>query len=242
LTTRPLYIQTEDQLAEIIRKTKPGNCLPSEPELAKALGVSRTTLREAMRAFESRGLVLRKQGAGTFVLDPPRKIESGLESLISIERLAKRIDLKVQMTWLNIDLRLPTALERDQFSGRDLKRILEISRVIATEQRPVAYLVDTLPEGVTSTHHFKNGFTGSVLDLMLENESPRLESASTEINAISAPKGIARRLNVQRGDPLLSMSAELYNDSAELVGCSRSYYLPGVFRFNLKRRIEYEPA
>jgi GntR family transcriptional regulator len=238
LSTRPLYIQTEDRLAEIIRRTKPGSCLPSEPELAKEFGVSRTTLREAMRAFEARGLILRKQGSGTFVVDPPRTIAGGLESLMSIERLAKRIGLKVRMTYLNIDIRSASSGEGDLFPDHPGERILEISRVLATDYRPVAYLVDVLPEDVTSIQDLKNGFTGSVLDLMLKNNAPKLNSARTEINAISAPIDIAGRLDIQRGDTLLYMSTELFDERSEIVDRSKGYYLPGVFRFYLERRIE----
>jgi len=40
-----------------------------EPKLARDMGVSRATLREAMRSFEAQGLIMRKQGAGTFVIE-----------------------------------------------------------------------------------------------------------------------------------------------------------------------------
>jgi GntR family transcriptional regulator len=191
-----------------------------------------------MRAFEARGLILRKQGAGTFVVDAPRTIEGGLESLMSIEQLAKRIGLNVKMTYLNIDIEPASSRRGELFPRYSGERILEISRVLSTEYRPVAYLVDLLPEGVTTLQDLKNGFTGSVLDLMLKNKTPTLKSASTEINAISAPAEIAKRMNIQRGDTLLFMSAELYDDRSEVVDRSKSYYLPGVFRFHLRRRIE----
>ncbi len=54
------------QLRQIIADTTPGDCLPSEPKLAKKLEVSRATLREAMRTFETQGLIHRRQGVGTF--------------------------------------------------------------------------------------------------------------------------------------------------------------------------------
>jgi GntR family transcriptional regulator len=80
-----------DNLGQMIASTEPGTRLPSEPELAHRLGVSRATLREAMRTFETQGMIRRKQGAGTYVTHPSYIIESGLEVLESIETLADRI-------------------------------------------------------------------------------------------------------------------------------------------------------
>src|SRR5690606_30955540 len=74
-----------------------GDKLPSEPMLAKMLGVSRATLREAMRTFEGQGIIRRRQGVGTFVVGPIQVIETGLEVLESIETLAEKIGLDVKM-------------------------------------------------------------------------------------------------------------------------------------------------
>jgi DNA-binding FadR family transcriptional regulator len=50
---------------------KPGDRVPSEPELMREFGVSRTVVREAMSRLQASGLVDTRQGVGTFVLAPP---------------------------------------------------------------------------------------------------------------------------------------------------------------------------
>ena len=62
------FQRLQSDLAALIQRTPAGSRLISEPELAKQLGVSRATLREAMRTFETQGLIRRRQGAGTFVV------------------------------------------------------------------------------------------------------------------------------------------------------------------------------
>ena len=66
---RRLYQDIVGQVQGFIRDgvLKPGDKLPSERELAERLEVSRSSLREAMRALEYQGLVVSKPGAGTFV-------------------------------------------------------------------------------------------------------------------------------------------------------------------------------
>jgi len=75
-TFRPLqrYEQIAERLAADIRSglLAPGERLPSERELARALEVSRASVREALAALQLRGVVETRAGAGTFVTaDPP---------------------------------------------------------------------------------------------------------------------------------------------------------------------------
>src|SRR5512143_3600172 len=81
------FQRLQADLAKLITSTPSGERLPSEPLLARQLGVSRATLREAMRAFEGQGLIRRKQGVGTFVVGHTQIIDSGLEVLESLETL-----------------------------------------------------------------------------------------------------------------------------------------------------------
>ena len=94
--------QLHERLRKLISETEPGGRLPSEPKLAKQLGVSRATLREAMRIFETQGVIHRRQGVGTFVIPPSQVIETGLEVLESILTQAKRKDLPIVLidNWL----------------------------------------------------------------------------------------------------------------------------------------------
>jgi GntR family transcriptional regulator len=70
--TQPLYLQLRDALAErIVRgEWKTGTIIPGEADLARELGVSKGTLRKALDLLESERLLSRRQGRGTFVLDP----------------------------------------------------------------------------------------------------------------------------------------------------------------------------
>src|SRR5512136_2495293 len=129
-----------ESLGKIIGETPPGDRLLSEPELAKQLKVSRATLREAMRTFETQGLIYRHQGSGTYVIHPSQVIDTGLEVLESIETLSKMIGLPVSMGALVIE-HCPAS---EEYSKALLIKpddpILRVSRIIKAEGRPVAYL------------------------------------------------------------------------------------------------------
>jgi GntR family transcriptional regulator len=226
-----------EDLAEIISATKPGDRLLTEPDLAKQLGVSRATLREAMRTFETQGFLLRRQGVGTFVVRPTQVLESGLEVLESIETLAKRTGLPVSPGKVDLEQRQATSEECDAL-GMELGCIVvSVSRVIMAEGRPAAYLVDILPEDILSPDEVQQGFSGSVLDLLLERGNPQLVNSHCEIAAVAADSTISRALHIQRGDAILKFSSRLFALDGRVVDCSYSYFLPGYFRFHVVREL-----
>ena len=226
-----------DDLAIIIAETEPGDRLLSEPKLAQQLGVSRATLREVMRTFETQGLLQRKQGSGTYVNHPTGAIESGLEILESIETLAERTGLPVSMGRLYINTRFATKDEATALNLTSEDQVLHVTRVINAEGCPVAHLTDILPTDILGEEDLETGFAGSVLDLLLRHETLKLKSARTDINAVSAPPDVAKALEIQCGDVLMCFTSSLYTDNGLVAAFSTSYFLPGYFRFHIVRRI-----
>lgn len=226
-----------EQLSTLIANTKRGDRLPSEPCLARELGVSRATLREAMRPFETQGLIRRRQGSGTYVLQPSNVIETGLEVLESIERLAERIGLKVSMGELKVEHRQGTEFELSQLQLPENGQVVHLSRVIYTEGRPAAYLIDIVPDAILLPEDLPGDFSGSVLDLFLTRGEPELLSSRCEISAETASPDVARALGIQRGDAILRFKSYLYSTEGRVVDFSYSYFLPGVFRFHVVRKV-----
>jgi len=74
-----IYEEVVSQIHELIRdgKFKAGDQLPSERELSETFKVSRTSVREALRALETQGLIVSRTGAGNFVAELP------IESLVA---------------------------------------------------------------------------------------------------------------------------------------------------------------
>lgn len=226
-----------EDLARLISATEPGDRLPTEPELAKQLNVSRATLREAMRTFETQGLLLRKQGVGTFVVRPTQVLESGLEVLESIDTLAKRTDLPVSSGEVILKHRLATTEECNALGLEHGCNVISVSRVILAEERPVAYLIDVLPADVLSADEIQHGFRGSVLDLLLKKGQPKLINSHCEIAAVAADSTISRSLHIQRGDAILKFTSRLFALDGRVVDYSFSYFLPGYFRFHVVREL-----
>ena len=77
---------------------RPGERLPPEQELSVHLGVSRGTLRTALRRLEESGEIVRRQGSGTFVGQASSwTLDEGLEKLVSYSELARQRGVKLEV-------------------------------------------------------------------------------------------------------------------------------------------------
>ncbi len=231
------FQRLQADLAALITSSPAGQRLPSEPELAKQLGVSRATLREAMRSFETQGLIRRRQGSGTFVVGKMQALDSGLEVLESLETMAKRLGFQVSVSDLNVDPMTADEELAKQFNVSAGDALTRVSRVMRTDNRPVAYLVDILPSSILSSKDLPADFHGSVLDLLLGRGDP-LISSRANVSAIGATAEVAKAIEIQRGDVLLHFYSQLFDINGKIVDYSLSYFIPGYFHFHIVRRVE----
>jgi GntR family transcriptional repressor for pyruvate dehydrogenase complex len=91
-----LYEKIVDQIETRILKgdLEPGDKLPSESELAKQFCVSRTAIREAMKALSQKGLVVIQPGRGTFVIDSTSSaMRNSIDLVVKIGSIDGIVDL-----------------------------------------------------------------------------------------------------------------------------------------------------
>ena len=230
------FQRLQADLAALIERTPAGSRLISEPDLAKQLGVSRATLREAMRTFETQGLIRRRQGAGTFVVGKVPVIDAGLEVLESLDTMARRMNLVIAVSDLNVE-----QIAAEDEHARELGVVVgacltRVRRVMRAETRPVAYLIDLMSEDTLKIADLPEGFNGSVLDFMLERGDD-LRISRAAISATNATAEVAKALEIQRGDVLLQFVSQIYTAGGKMVDYTVSYFIPGYFNFHVVRRI-----
>ena len=114
----PLY----SQLVGIVKRNisagtlTAGELLPSEAELCKTFDISRSTVRQAIGALEADGLVVRKQGRGTFVAEP--KMRRKTETVYSFTSEISSMGLTPSSTLIEFEVVDPTP---------DIVKVLELS-------------------------------------------------------------------------------------------------------------------
>ncbi len=235
LERKPLYAQASERIWQMIREGtfQPGDRLPSESDLAHQLGISRATLREALRFLADQGVIIRRQGVGTFV-SPNRHLESGLERLESVLTLAARQGMKTSVQNLTVESAEPDQVVAQRLGLADPAPLTRISRTILVEGRPVAHMTDLVLARLLSPGDLDESFDGSVLDLLRQQYD--ILQALTHITATRAGRFLARQLDVSPSAPLLLLEETLFDTAHSPIGFSRNYFVPDRFRFYLFRR------
>jgi len=230
------FQRLQADLAKLIAETPAGSRLMSEPDLAKQMGVSRATLREAMRTFETQGLIRRRQGSGTYVVGKFQVIEAGLEVLESLETMARRMNLEVSASDLRVEQMNADKSTAEGLCVDEGMPIICVQRVMRADSRPVAFLIDSLPMDVLKPDDLANEFHGSVLDSLISS-GVDLQVSRAAISATNAAADVAKALEIQRDDVLLRFISQLYDSTGKVVDFSVSYFIPGYFHFHVNRRI-----
>jgi GntR family transcriptional regulator len=236
---QPLYTQAIVALQELLEQGEyhPGDLLPSEGVLAKRLGISRSTLREALGHLETHGLVSRRQGVGTFVGAPVQSgFMGGLERLDSFHSLAAAAGMEVKVAERQVaslpataDLAARIALE----PGADLIRVQVVE---AVNGRRTAYL-NTYVSAEFAGLDDLAAFDGSVIDYLAEGSEPRLSHTRSEIISISAGPEVSARLEVPPEATVLHLLEVYYAQDGRTMAVSFNYFLTDKFRFYVIRRV-----
>jgi GntR family transcriptional regulator len=239
-TNVSLHYQAQLYLRELITAGayQPGQRLPPEGVFAEQLGISRPTLREALHNLEVEGMIVRKHGVGTFVSSShASRMESGLEVLESLERIASRMGLMTRMGDLHIEERLPRPDELAALECRADEKVLSVERIILVGSKPVAYLWDVVRARYLRAADLDDKFQGSVLDIFIKRGHPKLAYSFTRLASVGADARLARQLDMPRRTPLLKLEARLYTEDNQIVDYSISNFVPDYFDFHIIRRI-----
>ena len=116
-----VYQEVARQLERhIAQSLKPGELLPPERQLAQMLGVSRSSVRDAIRSLELRGLLEPHQGVGTVVCDPGAKAANPLAKALHDQRkqIAELIDVR-KMIEPHLASRAARHASRDELAEMD---------------------------------------------------------------------------------------------------------------------------
>ncbi len=228
----PLHIQAENLLRTMIADPEHlnGKFLPNEVELAKQLAISRSTLRQALNKLVYEGLLIRKKGVGTKVVEPVISSKSKNWLSFTQEMNARGIVVKnfeLHVTWVSPDLKIANF-----FEIRIDKKILKLERLRGKGEGPFVYFV--------SYFHPRVGLTGEedfqrpLYDILEKDHLVVATLSKEEVSAIAADKVIAAKLEVEPGSPILFRRRFVFDQGERPIEYNLGYYRADSFVYTVE--------
>ncbi len=225
-----LYHQVLSRLVESIESGVfgVGDRLPSEADLVRDYGVSRTTARRALDELRRRGLVLREPGRGTFLVSP--RLHSNLAYLHSfseeIERWGYRPGARlVLQKEIGADKEVS-----EHLSVSPGEKVLYVRRLRLADEQPIFVCDSHLP--VTRFPALLEADYGSVSLHRLVEESTglRVMRARQWIGAAAVPADVAQLLEIEAGTPALKVERVALLEGEAPVENVTAFFHPGRYK------------
>lgn len=215
----------------------PSAQLPPEPELASELGVSRATLREALRLLEDEGLVTRTRGAGTFVSDRP-KVANNLDANFGVTEAIRRSGMRPGYEQGVVRIEPAPAEDAERLGLSPGERVLVVDRVRTADGRPVVHSRDLLPERLLDGRPdvSQRLVRGSVYEVMERSLGIVIHHGVASFRPERASRRVAARLRVPPGTLVLYLRQVDFDEEGRPVLSSHEHHLAAAFEFTVVRR------
>lgn len=210
----PLYVQLMEELETSIRNGvyKPGDKIMTEAEMAKEYGVSLITVRKAVGSLMEKGLVVRKQGKGTFVTKP--KYSRNMKKLQSFTEMCEQMGVKPGAQVLENRLIMADKKVDDRLGIEPGSNVVYISRLRLADGEPVQVEKSYFP--------LKYAFlleedlnNGSMFECLKEKAGAKVASSEKMIELCRATAEEAALMDVKKGDYLLFVKSTAYDENGE---------------------------
>jgi GntR family transcriptional regulator len=230
----PHYQQIQDELLAAIDSGElaRGDPLPSEREFAEALGISRMTVRRALKDLQARGWLVSQVGKGWFV--SPGKIEQRLSRLSGFSADMTSMNLKVHSRVLSFEAHPASGSLAERMAIAIGTRIYRLERV---------RLVNGEPLGIEEAHLraefcpdlLRFDFTRDSLYRVLREECGlELSVAEQTVEASIADWREASLLEIDPGAPVLRGSRVVRNTAGQVVEASRAVYRGDRYKYRIR--------
>jgi GntR family transcriptional regulator len=230
----PLYYQLENILRSKIEggEVLPNQKLPTEQELSKEYKISRATVRQALAALVSEGLLYRKQGKGTFVTEKATqtksiKLTGFTEDLFSEGHQAevKILEIKAVQAPERVAtvLRIPAG-----------ENVVRFKRVRAVDGAPFSYVINYLMPNVGERIGERDLQHHTMLHLLEDKIGISLGTIRHAVESAKADVEVASLLGVSVFEPILYMETAVYSAEGQPVEAVDSYFRSDRYRYTVE--------
>ena len=228
----PLHAQAEALLRKLIEEPRfrKGEFLPNEVDLAKKLGISRNTIRQALNKLVFEGLLVRKKGVGTRVAD--RTVSSKVSNWLSFTQEMQAKGLVPETFDVRISWVAPTSDVAQVFGIPRDRKVLKLVRLRGLKNNPFVYFISYFHPRVGLTG--EEDFSRPLYDILEQDYSTIAKLSKEEIRACAADKHIAGYLGIPVGYPVLVRKRVVYDPGDRPIEYNVGYYNSDSFVYSIE--------
>ena len=230
----PLHFQVEELLRKLITQPKyrKGEFLHPEVEMAKTLGVSRNTIRQATNKLEYEGLIIRKKGYGTKVTEKTLTTQLNSWHSFTQEMNEKGISFK---NFLIKAERIEAEQKIASFFNIPVKsEVLRVTRLRGDEKAPFVYFESYLHPRIGVQQN--EDFSQPLYELLETKYKTPVSVSHEKIKARIASKITADRLRIKKGEPVLIRERFVSDPGNRPVEYNIGFYIAEKFTYSIEIR------
>jgi GntR family transcriptional regulator len=218
---RPKGEQLEEFLEEFVASLEPDEMVPSERALAERYDVARMTVRQGLDRLESKGLIYRVQGRGTFVAKP--KITQS-EALTSFTEDMRARGMEPGSTVLSQEIAAAHEIPARELGIDPGTPVVVIERIRTADGEPIAYERAYLPAERFAGLEDADLTDGSMYELLQKRWGVRLHDARQRVSAVTVDDAEAELLHIRAGGPAFLFQRTTHDSTGAVVEYVRSLY------------------
>jgi|WetSurMetagenome_2_1015567.scaffolds.fasta_scaffold221719_1 GntR family transcriptional regulator len=228
----PLHFQIEKILRELIKEEefKNGKMLPTETELSLKFGTSRNTVRQAINKLASEGLIIRKKGIGTFILQ--NRLYSKVSNWFSFTKELQSRGMTAKTYDTHIEFITPPIEVAAFFNIHSKVKVLKLERIRGNEQLPFVYFVSYFNPSIPLTGD--EDYSIPLYEMIERDYNVNAKLSREELTAITANKEIAEKLNVKKKSAILLRQRQVFDQEGFPIEFNIGYYIGEIFTYILE--------
>jgi GntR family transcriptional regulator len=226
--SKPVHMSIRDDLRMRLAAGEwgAGDRLPSETDLASRYGVARMTVRQAIGSLASEGMVVRRQGLGTFAADRPGVRQGG--GLLSFTEEMRSQGRVVATKMVRAAVEEPPAAAREALQLGSCTAAVTVARLRLLDGHPAVVQNSWLPCARFAGLDAEPLLSGSLYTTLERRYGVRIVRARQQVTAGVASDGEAGLLDLRPGSPVLRITRTTYDSSNRVVEYAMNAMSPGI--------------
>ena len=235
IQAKTLANQVEDLLRGRIREGvyAPGSRIPSESELSEELGVSRATVRTVLAKLAVNGLILRKQGDGTYVNARVEKISAHLGNVWDFICLIESNGFSPSIQFISSELRAATEKEAQMLAIEPDEQLLSLRRLFYADDTPAILTHNIFPLALLRVPVDEVDGSLHIRDILHHYFRQDIGCVITDIQAKKAGEEVGTLLNASPENAMLALDVSFYSKDSVLLSLGTNFFDDTLLRLSL---------